>query len=56
MAPGLYTGYSAKTLPGIREAAEAQHWDEANEQAKSVLAALTALRAKLEAAAALLSQ
>ncbi len=56
MAPGLYTGYSPKTLPGIREAAEAQNWDEANEQTKSVLAAVTALRAKLEAAAELLSQ
>jgi hypothetical protein len=56
MAPGLYTGYSPKTLPGIREAAEAQHWDEANEQTRSVLAALAALQAKLEAAAELLSQ
>ncbi len=32
-APGLYTGYDAKTLPGIREAVEAQHYDEANQQA-----------------------
>jgi N-acetylated-alpha-linked acidic dipeptidase len=56
MAPGLYTGYSPKTLPGIREAAEAQQWDEANEQTKNVLAALAALRANLEAAADLLSQ
>jgi N-acetylated-alpha-linked acidic dipeptidase len=56
MAPGLYTGYSAKTLPGIREAAEAKRWEEANEQAKNVAAALRSLRAKLEAAAALLAQ
>lgn len=56
MAPGLYTGYSPKTLPGIREAAEAQHWDEANEQTTNVVAAMGALRAKLEAAAKLLSQ
>ena len=32
MAPGLYTGYSAKTLPGIREAAEAKRWAEANDR------------------------
>jgi N-acetylated-alpha-linked acidic dipeptidase len=32
-APGLYTGYDAKTLPGIREAIEAGKADEAVEQA-----------------------
>jgi N-acetylated-alpha-linked acidic dipeptidase len=56
MAPGMYTGYSAKTLPGIREAAEAQRWQEANEQAKNVTGALRALRIKLEEASALLAQ
>jgi N-acetylated-alpha-linked acidic dipeptidase len=56
MAPGLYTGYSAKTLPGIREAAEAQRWTEANAEAKNVTAVLRALRLKVEAAAALLAQ
>ena len=25
-APGVYTGYGAKTLPGIREAVEAKKW------------------------------
>ena len=34
-APGLYTGYGAKTLPGIREATEAQRWDESNREAKA---------------------
>ncbi len=33
-APGMYTGYGAKTLPGIREAADRNRWDDANEQAK----------------------
>jgi N-acetylated-alpha-linked acidic dipeptidase len=28
-APGLYTGYGVKTLPGIREGLERQQWDEA---------------------------
>lgn len=26
-APGLYTGYGVKTLPGVREAIEQQEWD-----------------------------
>jgi N-acetylated-alpha-linked acidic dipeptidase len=56
MAPGTYTGYSAKTLPGIREAAEAGRWAEANAEAANVAASLRALRAKLEAAASLLAQ
>ena len=28
-APGFYTGYGVKTLPGIREGIEQAHWDEA---------------------------
>ena len=56
MAPGTYTGYSAKTLPGIREAAEAGRWAEANAEAANVAAALRALRTKLEAAEELLAQ
>jgi N-acetylated-alpha-linked acidic dipeptidase len=31
-APGFYTGYGVKTLPGIREAIEQRDWREANEQ------------------------
>ena len=27
-APGRYTGYGAKTLPGIREAIEEERWDD----------------------------
>jgi N-acetylated-alpha-linked acidic dipeptidase len=33
-APGMYTGYGVKTLPGIREAVEAGRWDEANRETK----------------------
>ncbi|HUK52405.1 MAG TPA: transferrin receptor-like dimerization domain-containing protein [Candidatus Binatia bacterium] len=29
-APGLYTGYGVKTLPGVREAIEQKKWDEAD--------------------------
>ncbi len=31
-APGFYTGYGVKTLPGVREAIEQDNWDEAQEQ------------------------
>ena len=31
-APGFYTGYGVKTLPGIREAIEQRNWKEAGEQ------------------------
>src|SRR5256884_6890195 len=31
-APGFYTGYGVKTLPGVREAIEQKHWQEADEQ------------------------
>jgi N-acetylated-alpha-linked acidic dipeptidase len=31
-APGFYTGYGVKTLPGVREAIEERHFDEAQEQ------------------------
>jgi N-acetylated-alpha-linked acidic dipeptidase len=34
-APGFYTGYGVKTMPGIREAIEQRHWDEAQQQIKS---------------------
>lgn len=30
-APGYYTGYGVKTLPGIREGIEERHWKEAQE-------------------------
>lgn len=31
-APGFYTGYGVKTMPGIREAIEQRNWKEAQEQ------------------------
>jgi N-acetylated-alpha-linked acidic dipeptidase len=34
-APGYYTGYGVKTLPGIREAIEQRDWDEAQKQINS---------------------
>ncbi len=40
-APGYYTGYGVKTLPGIREAIEERKWVEADEQMIRVAATLT---------------
>jgi len=31
-APGFYTGYGVKTLPGVREAIEQKNWEEAQDQ------------------------
>ena len=36
-APGFYTGYGVKTMPGIREAIEQRNWTEA--QAQIIVAA-----------------
>jgi len=44
-APGRYTGYSAKTLPGVREALEAGNAEEAAREAKLLLDVLRALHA-----------
>ncbi len=35
-APGFYTGYGVKTIPGVREAIEQQNYQEANEQIQIV--------------------
>ncbi len=55
-APGRYTGYAVKTLPGIREAVEAGRPEEALEQAKAVAQALDGLAAHLHEAARLLEK
>ena len=35
-APGVYTGYSPKTVPGVREAIEQKRWQEADQQIAEV--------------------
>ena len=40
-APGLYTGYGVKTLPGIREAIEQRNWKEAQQQIEVVANTIT---------------
>ena len=39
-APGYYTGYGVKTIPGVREAIEQKHWSLADEQIGRVSDAL----------------
>ncbi len=54
-APGQFTGYGVKTLPGVREAIEQSRWEEANQYAAITAAALRAYCDRLEQATALLS-
>jgi N-acetylated-alpha-linked acidic dipeptidase len=54
-APGFYTGYGVKTLPGIREAIEQRNWTEAQEQIGIAAAAISAYSAKLDEASKLLT-
>jgi len=46
-APGIHTGYEAKTLPAIREAIEDRRWEEANQYIAVVADSLNAYRAQL---------
>ncbi|MFL5236685.1 MAG: transferrin receptor-like dimerization domain-containing protein [Rhizomicrobium sp.] len=54
-APGRYTGYGAKTLPGVREAIEDERWDDADKYAKLIADALNAYSARLDQATAVLN-
>ncbi|HWF11355.1 MAG TPA: transferrin receptor-like dimerization domain-containing protein [Bryobacteraceae bacterium] len=55
-APGVYTGYAAKTMPGIREAVEAGKPDEARAQAAEVLQTVRTLTDEVAEAARLIAQ
>ena len=54
-APGQFTGYGVKTLPGVREAIEQSRWEEANQYAAITAGALRAYCDRLEQATAVLS-
>jgi len=53
-APGFYTGYGVKTIPGVREAIEQKNWDEVEPEIKKASAAIQALNSQIEAAARML--
>lgn len=55
-APGLYTGYGVKTMPGAREAIEQGRWDEANAQLARIATAIEAQAAHVRATTDALSQ
>jgi len=55
-APGVYSGYGVKTLPGIREAIEQKKWVEADSEIVRVGSVLDAESALLNSAAAELEQ
>ena len=50
-APGFYTGYGVKTLPGVREALEQKNWNEAATQAIIIGKSLAAMAQQIEFAA-----
>jgi N-acetylated-alpha-linked acidic dipeptidase len=54
-APGFYTGYGVKTLPGIREAIEQESWEEASEQIELVSDMLKRVSDALERAVRILN-
>lgn len=54
-APGFYTGYGAKTFPGVREAIEQRKFGEVDAQIAIVAGILTDFAARLDTAAALLA-
>jgi N-acetylated-alpha-linked acidic dipeptidase len=49
-APGFYTGYGVKTLPGVREAIEQRNWKEASEQVGIIAETIDHLAAEIDRA------
>ena len=49
-APGFYTGYGVKTLPGVREAIEGRNFTRAEQETARVAARLEALAAEIDRA------
>ena len=48
-APGFYTGYGVKTVPGVREAIEQKNWQEVVEQINEVAEAIEKFSSYLDA-------
>jgi N-acetylated-alpha-linked acidic dipeptidase len=53
-APGLYTGYGVKTLPGIREAIEQRDWKQAQAQIENAARAIGSYTEQIDAASKIL--
>ncbi len=55
-APGYYTGYGVKTLPGVREGIEERDWKETEEQIGRAAAALQRYAEEMERARGLIGR
>ena len=55
-APGFYTGYGVKTLPGVREAIEQRSWKQVEEQIERTASLIRAFSGEVERAARLLAR
>jgi N-acetylated-alpha-linked acidic dipeptidase len=55
-APGYYTGYGAKTLPGVREGIEEKHYQEAEKEIIKVAKALEDYASAIDSAASALEK
>jgi N-acetylated-alpha-linked acidic dipeptidase len=55
-APGFYTGYGVKTLPGIREAIEQRNWKEAQENIGIVSKVIGTYNVQVQQATKLMSK
>ena len=55
-APGFYTGYGVKTLPGIREAIEQRNWKEAQDNIEIVSKTMEMYTAEIEKAKAIIEK
>jgi N-acetylated-alpha-linked acidic dipeptidase len=55
-APGFYTGYGVKTLPGIREGIEQKQWDEARKYVPIVAQAIEKLAGQVERATQMIAK
>lgn len=55
-APGYYTGYGVKTVPGVREAIEERNWKEAQEQIEVLAKAINTYTEHVKATTQLLTK
>jgi N-acetylated-alpha-linked acidic dipeptidase len=55
-APGFYTGYGVKTIPGVREAIEEKQWSDVGPQMSRVSEALTRLASQVDRANGMLAR
>jgi N-acetylated-alpha-linked acidic dipeptidase len=55
-APGFYTGYGVKTLPGVREAVEQRNWKEAGEQVNVIAETIYRLAGEIDRATSILKR